>query len=175
MVCRICQHSLEPDARFCSHCGHAAGSRPRGTALSSMGSLSAIVPAVALVGSFTPWLFVGLRGSVPWNVYHFGWFSALWLVADVSAIVWSLWWLVQKELPRPRWMLRAWKVLGAMSFGVAVSSVVFVKVAGAVSAILAAPNPVHLAYGSILFLVATGAWVVLIAWGYPNDEPRSSP
>lgn len=176
MMCMNCQQKVEPDFSFCPHCGRPAASRRRGQSPSPFrGSLGIVAPVVALIGSFAPWLFVGLRGSVPWNVYHFGWFSALWLIADVAAIIWGFWWTIGKQGPRPTWMLRAWQVLGAMSFGVAVSSIVFVKVAGAVSAILAAPNPVRLGYGSIIFLAATAGWVVLIVVGYLDSTPAVGP
>ena len=146
--------------RFCPHCGTKVGAGPHGTVWSRVGRLLLpLAPLAALAGSFAPWVVVrGLGAAGLWDVYRFGPFAWLWLVGDVGALG-----VAVGRLMRVPWVLAGWALFGALSCGVGLSGLVFVRVAGTISHVLGVPIPVRLGYGVEIFVAATVLWVALAA------------
>lgn len=165
VVCKTCQHPLtEPFFRFCPHCGRTLVVERRPHGLWVWGW--PLAPLLALVGSFAPW--VSVRGMGPagqWNVYHFGPASWLWLVGDIAALGVAVG-LARGARMRVPWVIAGWTAFGSLSCGVALSGLVFVKVAGTVSTMLGAPNPIRIAYGTFIFAAATVGWLILAFRGW---------
>lgn len=165
MVCKTCQHPLpEPFFRFCPHCGQPLSEERPTRGLEAW--CWPLAPLLALIGSFTPWVAVrGMGSAGQWNVYHFGPASWVWLVGDIAAlgVAVGLALGAQKRVP---WVIAGWTAFGALSCGVAMSGLVFVKVAGTVSTMLSAPNPIRIAYGTFIFAVATVGWLILAFRGW---------
>ncbi|MCY0879716.1 MAG: hypothetical protein OWU84_12350 [Firmicutes bacterium] len=118
-----------------------------------------VLSAAALVSVFLPWLDRTVPGPrVPLNAFQLSPLTWAWIVLDVMVIVglirfWSK--------GSPPWLNIAWAFLGAVSFGVGLSGLVFLHVAAMVSDDLGAPTPVALAYGSAIFGIISLLWIGL--------------
>ncbi len=161
MACLVCHRTVIGDTpQFCPYCGS-----PWTVTVSAVLRLVSIgrviLPIVALAATFAPWVTVGVVIKTRhWDAYQVGPYTWLWLVADLAAIVVAV---LSLRARIPTWITVAWRILGALSLGVGVSGVVFVGVSAHVSTLLAAPNPLRLAYGVFVFATATALWTAT-AW-----------
>lgn len=129
--------------------------------------LRVAMPLIAVGTGFLPWLYAvaptGLHpGSVlkTYTLYSlsglsWGWLTASAILAGSAA--------AGERLPLVRARDRISLAFAAISLGTALAAAVFVHVAGLVSSVLSAPNPVALGYGVWVFLVAALMWTLAAA------------
>ncbi len=129
--------------------------------------LQVAMPLLAVGTGFLPWLYAvapsGLHpGSIlkTYSLYSlsplsWGWLVFAALLAGTAA--------VGERMPMARARDRISLAYAAVSLGTALSAAVFVHVAGMVSSVLSAPNPVALGYGVWVFLVAALIWTLAAA------------
>jgi len=124
-------------------------------------TVRALWPVLALIASFMPWLHtVSPARPGGMNVYQLNPLAWIWAGLDVGVAIVLM---VRQHSSIRGWVVAFWALLGAGSLGVGVSSVIFVSVAGNISAALGAPNPVRLSYGAVLFVLITLLWTAT-AW-----------
>lgn len=161
MTCLVCHRAIPGEApQYCPYCG-APWTQAVSPALQLVAISRVVLPLVALAATFAPWVTVGVViRSRQWDAYQVGSYTWLWLGADIAAIVVAV---IALGARIPVWLTVGWRILGAVSLGVGVSGVVFVGVSARVSTMLAAPNPLSLAYGVWVFAAATALWTAT-AW-----------
>lgn len=173
-TCPSCHRTIPGAASgVCPHCGLPWKPSPVTRGRPIIAVLRPLLPFVALLSSFLPWVkIVAPTGVRFMDAYQLGPFAWAWLALDVGAIGMGI---RAFKIEPPRWLDTAWVILGSVSLGVALSGFVFVKVAGRVSAVLGAPNPLELEYGLLFFTLATLFWT-LMAWSHRwgGDLPGGS-
>ena len=157
MVCPHCHQSLTVlEGDYCPRCGVALN---RGVPAPARVWLRVAFPLLAVGASFLPWVRVGLGpGPAAWNLYRVNPWAWLWCAGSV-AMVGAVWSLGTKS--KGWWVRRAWMLLGAATFTAGCTAWLSIGLAGAVSGVLHAPNPVRLAPGLVVFCVVGAGWLVL--------------
>lgn len=116
-------------------------------------------PLLAAVSSFLPWLHIGVSAPFQtWTAYTVTPLTWVWLVLDAVAFVSAG--LVSSLQRLGEWRRRFWRIVGAVSLGVGLTIGQAVGVSARVSTGLGAPNPVHVAWGVVAFLIVTALWTV---------------
>lgn len=156
LQCMDCYYPTNEEATFCSHCG----SRLRGFRFRGLVKLLRVVcPLLAALVTVEPWVLVGLgRERIPWTLYHMSGLSWGWLCLVVSVALLSGYHL---RNPINWWVRRTWQFLGIATFSTSIAVLVAIHMAHAVSHILNAPSPVHLADGLWMFLIVSALWALL--------------
>lgn len=130
--------------------------------------LRVAMPLIAVGTGFLPWLYAvapsgGSHSAVlkTYSLYSLSPLSWVWLVASLLLAATALF---GERLSMARARDRISLAYAAVSLGTALSAIVFVHVAGMVSSVLSAPNPVALGYGVFIFLVAALMWTIAAAF-----------
>lgn len=156
MQCLDCYYPTDEQATFCSRCG----SRLRGVRFRGLAKpVRVVCPLMAALVTIEPWILVGLGNQrTPWTLYHVSGLSWGWLFLVVSVgllsgydLRGSITW----------WIRRTWQFLAIATFSTSIAVFAAIHMAHAVSHILQAPSPVHLAYGFWIFVIVSAIWAMV--------------